>query len=233
MRDFGSNLEITLGQENDFERWRLEVHDFKAFRHKLGADVLRAFCCCFVHADRLTSLISLAYISLQYHGHESIAFKRNLQTIVWLTVGILRELAISIRDLRSALAKRGLLNPNSAPWIKLREVEDRWEDDPFYREMRNTVAFHVDPDVVEKGLTALEGQRDVVVCEGEGPNQDSSSLRLGLEALSMGFEKNLSDLQKFMARVGEDHGIGRTIQEAFVLALESSGMPIGQAGKRA
>lgn len=144
-----------LVEEGGSEHWKIELKNFKQFRDALGPDVMNAFCRCFVWADRLASLISFAYVSQNHHGPESVAFNRNLQTMVWFTIGTLRELATAIRDLRSALAKRGMLDPQSAPWIKLRDIEGRWEDDPFYRNMRNVAAFHVDPDVMEKGLSEL------------------------------------------------------------------------------
>lgn len=207
-------------------RWKILLRDFRAFRERLGPDVVRAFCCCFVHADRLTSLISFGFLSQQHYGRDAIAFDRNLQSMVWFTVGTLRELASAIRDLRSALAKRGTLQADAPCWVKLREVETRWEDDPFYREMRNIVAFHVDPDVVEKGLAALEDRQEVTLCDGEGSKRDDSSLILGWDALFMGIEKDLPDFQRFAATVGQDHGIEGAVQEAFMLALESANIPI-------
>jgi len=110
-------------------KWKIELKQFAAFREQLGSDVVNAFCRCFVHADRLQSLISFTYASEQLHGRESVAFTRNLHTMVWFTVGTLRELATAIRDLRAALKKRGLLDVTAEPWVKLIDVEKRWEDD--------------------------------------------------------------------------------------------------------
>jgi hypothetical protein len=213
-----------LVQIRGSEKWTLELREFKAFREAIGPDVMNAFCRCFVHSDRLTSLISFAYVSQKHHGRESRAFGRNLQTMVWFTVGTLRELAVAIRDLRSALAKRKKLNPDSEPWKKLRAVEKRWEDDPFYREMRNIAAFHVDPEIVEKGLVELAKERTVILSEGESRKSDASSIRIGLEALFNGCGKDLDDFGTFMSTVGEDHDICGAIEEAFLLAVEDAGL---------
>ena len=115
------------------ERWRIEATDFARLRSIRGPDVTNAFCHCFVHADRLTSLIGFACLSEERYGKDSPPFQRDLQTMIWFTVGTLRELASAIRDLRSALVNRGKLDINAAPWVILREVEHRWEDDSFYR----------------------------------------------------------------------------------------------------
>lgn len=223
---------IAFVQQSATERWAIEVRDFAKFREVLGPDVVCAFSCCFVHVDRLVSLTSFAHHSLKQYAEDSPAFGRNLQTMVWFVVGTLRELALSIRDLRSSLAKRGLLDPNSRPWVKLRELEDRWEDDPFYREMRNIVAFHVDSDVVEKGLVALTVQDTVVIIQGDGGKQDQSSLRLGLEALLMGSEKNLVNFNTFIGMVANDYAAASAINEAFLLVLERVGIPPMQVDER-
>ncbi len=162
---------VVLVRDDGTERWRIEARSFSRLRQALGPDVTNAFCRCFVHADRLTSLIGFVFSSEERYGNDSPPFHRDLQTMVWFTVGTLRELALAIRDLRSAMAKRGTLDINAAPWEALREVERRWEDDPFYRSMRNIVAFHVDPEMTEKGLEALAKQERVVLIQGEGRPQ--------------------------------------------------------------
>ena len=217
-----------LVHDQGTDRWRIELRDLKGFRDALGADVMNGFCRCFVHADRLTSLISLAYASMEQHGHSSLAFARNLQTRVWFTIGTLRELAHAIRDTRSALANRGLVNPQSKPWETLREVETRWDGDPFFREMRNVASFHVDRGVIETGLTAMEADGIAILCEGSGPNMDDSTLRLGLESLLNGTGRALADFERFFATVSADHGISTTIQEAFILALDVKGIGYGE-----
>jgi hypothetical protein len=189
---------------------------------------MNAFCRCFIHADRLTSMVSFAYLSEERYGRDSVAFGRNLHVMVWFTIGTLRELARAINDCRNALAKRGMLDPKSAPWIRLREVEDRWERDPSYRKMRDRAAFHVDADVIEAGLRELlADNRDVILCKGDGPKADSSSMTLGLEAQINGLGMDLDAYGKFVSTVSGDHSIGDAIQEAFILATRSAGIPFG------
>ncbi|MFZ5877687.1 MAG: hypothetical protein ACOYXU_14970 [Nitrospirota bacterium] len=210
-----------LVRKKGTDRWKVELRDLKSFRDTLGPDVVNAFCRCFVHADRLMSLISFGRLSLKHYGSSSRGFTRNLQTMVWFTVGTLRELALALRDLRSALAKRNMLDLASKPWQTLREVEDRWERAPFFREMRNVAAFHVDSEVIDRGLDAMEADGNAILCDGEGKNRDRSSMRLGLEALLNGSGKSLADLDQFMKTVSEDHGIYSTIEEAFFLVLQA------------
>ncbi len=211
--------------EEDGRPWRIVLRNFKGFEATLGRDVLREFCRCFVHAERLTSTVSSMYASQKLHGRESVAFGRDLQVLVWFTVGTLRELARALRTLRSALAKQGLLDPNSEPWMKLREVEQRWENDESFRRMRDKGAFHVDPDVIDEGLNELLKNRDVDLVRGEGLKQVDSSLTLGVEAMHNGLGMDLAAYGEFLAKVSADHAINETIQRAFVLAARTAGIP--------
>jgi hypothetical protein len=218
---------VVLVEEMGSERWSIELKNFGQCRDRLGADVMAAFSRCFIHADRLASMVSFAYISLQRYGKESIAFNRNLHTMVWFTIGTLRELARATRDCRNALAKRGSLDPTSPPWARLRDFEARWDRDEAFRKMRDRAAFHVDSDVVSAGLELLAGEGDVVLSRGEGPRADDSSLTLGLLALHNGLGMDLETYGRFLDRVSEDQGVGSDIQEAFISAAESAGIPFG------
>jgi SEC-C motif-containing protein len=219
---------VELVEEDGSDLWKIVLRNFKQHEDALGRDVLNGFCRCFIHADRLTSTISCIYASQQLHGRDSVAFGRDLHSMVWFTIGTLRELALAIRELRSALKKRDMLDPESAPWVKLRDLETRWEDDELFRRMRDKAAFHVDEDIIDKGLDELVQERDADLCRGEGPKSVSSSLTLGLEAMHNGLGIDLAAYGEFLEKVSNDHAIGQTIQEAFVLAARSAGIPFGE-----
>jgi hypothetical protein len=120
------------------------------------------------HLTACWRVVAISYIhaSERMYGRDSVAFGRDLHSMVWFTIGTLRELALAIRDARSALAMRRMLDAQSPPWVKLREVEKRWEDDEFFRGMRDTTAFHMDPDVIDKGLSELERQAGAAARRG-------------------------------------------------------------------
>lgn len=206
--------------------WEIGLRSPKDFDEALGRDVLNAFCRCFVHADRLDSAISCMYTSEQYHGRDSIAYKRDVHTLLWFTIGTLRELARAIRRLRSALAKRRLLDHESAPWVALSKLEKRWEDDASFRKMRDKVAFHVDKDVVDKALDELSKEPYVALVQGQGPKSIDSWFPLGFLALHNGLGMDLDRYGEFVDVVVTDHSIaGTAIQESFILAAEAAGIP--------
>ena len=162
------------------------------------------------------------YTSEQYHGRDSVAYTRDLNTLMWFAVGTLREMARAIQHLRSALAICDRLDPESAPWVTLRNLEGRWENYE-YRRMRDQVAFHVDEEVIERGLNELVGDGDdVTLAEGHGTKDVDSRLTLGFLALHNGLDIDPDGLREFIEVVMEDQGAaGKAIQEAFVLAAEA------------
>ena len=212
-------------------RWKIELVNFQKFEEVLTRDVLNAFCCCFVHSDRLASTTTCSYASELRHGKDSIVFGRDLLTMVWFTIGTLRELAHALRALRSALKKRGLLDAGSAPWVTLRELEERWDRNKFYRDLRNGAAFHIDKKIINDGLTEmLKGSGVVPLAEGdEGEKNVSSRMSVGTLALHAGLWPSLKDLKaygEFICTVGKDHdGVSDAIQKAFIQACEKAGIP--------
>jgi hypothetical protein len=213
------------------ERYVVEIRDLEAFRASLGPEVLTGFIRCFVHADRLQSLTSFMFISRAYYGDDAVPFKRNLQTMIWFAVGTLRELAHAIRELRSAMHKRGILDKEAPAMQRLREVERKWDRVAFFRDKRDKAAFHVDAAVIDDGIQAI--MRDlgphVVLSEGTGRHMDARWLSLGELALVNGIVSDLPEFERFVSTVGTDYGIGETVMEAFLNALKAAGIPYGLA----
>ena len=199
--------------------WKFEIRNLARFDELFGRSVLTAFCRCFVHVDRLNSLLSCMYTSEKYHGRDSVAHARDLNTLVWFTVGTLRELAQAIQHLRSGLAKCGRLDPEAAPWVTLRDLERRWENDVYLR-MRNQAAFHVDEEVIARGVNELvTDEDDVTLAEGLGSRHVNSRLTFGFLALHNGLALEPDAFRQFLDAVMEDHvAAGKAIQEAFVVA---------------
>ena len=149
------NKPVIEATVDDTGKWKIELRNFPELEKALGRDVVNAFCPCFVHSDHLTSIVSCNYASEQSHGHDSTVYGRDFTSMIWFAIGTLRELARAIRDARAALAKRGWLELESDHWAALRKIEDRWENDEFFRTKRNVAAFHVDKELIDKGLNEL------------------------------------------------------------------------------
>ena len=210
-------------------RWKIELVNFQKFDEVLTRDVLNAFCRCFVHSDRLTSTTSCIAESKQRHGKNSIVFDRDLVTMVWFTVGTLRELARALKALHDALHKQGLLDSDSAPWVTLRGFKKQWKKNEFSL-MRNRAAFHINKDTINDGLTKmLKDSVVVTLAEGEGKKNVSSRIPVGTQALHTGLWPNLDDREKcreFISIVSKDHNeVSEAIQKAFIQACEKAGIP--------
>lgn len=211
-------------------RWRLQADDLRSVRAALGPEVFDAFCRSFVHSDRLTSLAQLVLLNHQALLHQSVAYGRNSLTILWLTVGTLREMALALRDLRSALAKRGWLHSDSEPLKKLKDFESRWEKNELYRALRNTGAFHVDLDVIRGGVEALLSRPGpVLLAEGTGGTDHEMSLSIGAEALLLGLHDDAEVLRAALRSVHADHKVYLALQELFLLALEKADISLDQS----
>ena len=206
-------------------KWKIELRNFPEIEKALGREVLNAFCRCFVHSDRLTSTISCTHASEQHYGHDSTAFGRDITSMAWFTIGTLRELALAIRAARGALAKRQWLEPESEHWATLRKLEDRWENDEFFRTKRDVAAFHVDKEVIDKGLNELVKDHVIDLAEGQSENNVDSTLSLGALALFHGLEMNLDDYGAFIKTVSADHvAVPKAVQTAFLRAAEAAGV---------
>jgi len=210
---------------DDTGKWKIELRNFPELDKTLGRDVLNAFCRCFVHLDRLTSITSCTYASEQYHGRDSTAYSRDHMSMVRFAIGTLRELARAIRHARSALAKRQWLQPESEHWAILRKIENRWENDEFFRKKRDVAAFHIDVEVIDKGLNELVKCRIVNLEEGQGERNVHSTLSLGTLALFNGLEMNLVEYGAFIAKVTNDEvAVRDAINIAFLQAAEVAGV---------
>ena len=210
---------------DDTGKWKIELRNFPELVKALGRDVVIAFCRCFVHSDRLTSVRSCTYSSEQYYGRDSTAYGRDHMSMVWFTIGTLRELAFAIRDARAALAKRGWLEPKSEHWVALRKVEERWNNDKFFRTKRDVAAFHIDKQLIDKGLDELVKDRVINLAEGQGEKNVDSTLSLGALALFHGLGMSLDDYDAFITKVTDDEAVvADAIQTAFLHAAEAAGV---------
>src|SRR6266851_477981 len=99
---------------------------------------------------------------------------------------------------------------------------------PSFGKKRDTIAFHVDRDVIDGGLDELVKDRaEVFLSQGDAGHADATSLTLGFHALVNSTGMDLNQYGKFVARVSGDHGIGEAIQLAFIRAVEAPGIPFG------
>lgn len=174
------------------KRWELVESDMSVLTKAIGEDVLRAFCRCFVSADRLTSLLYFGMLSDKHLPHDSVAHLRNLHTMHWFATGVLWEM----KDALEALDKSRVvtLMSDQTPWTTLKQIIDRWAKNPSHKKVRNRVAFHVDDRTIRKGLRKLCTEKNVVLVTGDDDKQMNFSARIGLDALLTGM--NLSAVER-------------------------------------
>jgi hypothetical protein len=220
---------LRLTQNPGSEERSIELLNLAKFDQALGTEVLAAFARCFVQTDRLVSLVSFAHISSEKYGDKTTAFARDLHTMVWFTVGTLRELALAIQYLRSELKKKDLLKPETAHWVKLREIEDRWNNDSAFRKMRDRAGFHVDEHVMVDGVKALVKEvRDVELFKGDNEKQVRGSFTFGTTVMHNGLGwENLDHYGRFLEKVSADHSdVVGAIQHVLIEVTEAVGIEV-------
>ena len=216
-------IELT---EDATGEWKIELRNFPKIEEALGRDVLGAFCRCFVHSDRLTSLISCIHASGELRGRDSTAHTRDHLSMIWFTIGTLRELGCAIGAANDALYKRGWLEPESAHWVVLRELRRRWNKKKLV-DIRNKAAFHVDRPLIDKGLDELVKHDVVELGKGQGEKNVDSTLSLGDLALLHGLELDPDEFRALAEAVRVDHAAAaEAVQLAFCDAAEAAGVSV-------
>ena len=212
---------------NEDCRLKIELNPRK-IDEAIGREVLNGFCRCFVHTDRLTSAISWAETSRKYHGTGSVPHQRDISAMVWFSIGTLRELSRAIFDLRKALVDSKLVDFKDKTWMQLSDFEKRWREGP-YKNMRNLGAFHVDENIINKGLDELVKEESVTLADVDRRNVNSR-LWLGYLALLNGLELNRETYGELLDLVMADHAfVIEAIPHAFILATKAAGVPSPEA----
>ena len=163
---------------------RLTIDDLRAFRDQLGSEVTEAFCSCFVHTDRLSSLAHWSTL-LEKHGESGIVVTRDLYTILWLGIGSLREFGSALDWLKGCLRRSGLFDKTNSGWTVLNEISRTWVHSDKYKELRNVVAFHVKQELVSSGLQKIVDEQQPVTL-GISDKDKRGSTRLGLDSQLQG-----------------------------------------------
>jgi hypothetical protein len=200
--------------------WVLVATDLGALTKTLGEDVVRAFCRCFVSADRLTSLAHFIVFNDQHLPHESISYERNLQTAHWLITGVMWEMKDALDALDNARVVALMSDPS--PWTTLKQTADRWASNPTHRSLRNKVAFHVDPGKIREGLRKLSSEKDIVLVTGDDDKLLSLSAQIGAETLITGMDLSPAERQAVISDIGQDlHEVPSLLFQVFEQVLKT------------
>jgi hypothetical protein len=173
--------------------WELRTSDLPELLDAIGEPLMTAFCTCFLHADRIVSLVAFFYLSTRKFRKGSIAERRNFLTFAVFLVGTLKELAENLRQLKRELYSRGFLDPTG--WKAGLGRWERWGTTGRVMTVRKKLSFHVDPTLMAQGLRSLattSGRRSLIK-GSTGKLRDSACL-LAQDASLRGLELSLGDL---------------------------------------
>jgi hypothetical protein len=187
-------------------RWELRVSSLRDFVDFAGRDLTVALCRCYVQADRINSLAIMLYFTRPSHTPQSVAEIRDSLTFDFFMMGTLWEYSDALSQLREAEKRRRIFDRSA--WKKLDRCK-RVGESTVHRVIRNEAAFHVDRNLVSKGvskvLKATKGP--FAILAGDDDKQRNSFGRLAHEALVSGLAARTRgrllvvtrDLAKFLA----------------------------------
>lgn len=205
------------------EEWEVRTDDLAGFRRKLGDGVLETFCACYIHADRLNSLITMSYLTLEQHGREKILAKRNWIAFYAFVVGTLKELSLDLGRLRAALKAAGLLDEEA--WKSGLQKWQAWGNREDMSDVRNKMAFHVNPDWIREGLDSAckRGLGAQIYAGDEGQLKDSW-FSLAEDVWLEGAKLKHGDLEALLGAPHEFLGVHNDLDEAFMTTLKKVGL---------
>jgi len=144
---------------------QLRTNDLAAFTIAFGADLLNRFCACYLLADRLKTIYHFLQSVLPAAKVHTPAGRRDFLTLYAFAASTLKELSLRLGDLRSALVQQGLWERTS--WRKHLQRWEDWGQDSVNSDVRNQLATHVDLEVLQAGLAALQpADGPAVITEG-------------------------------------------------------------------
>ncbi len=222
-----------LVAEGEWEsEWTVSAPSLEELKQLLGMPLLVEFCGCGLAADRIVSLTDFGYFNDAWTPRLEIAHSRNLQTMFWLVCGTLHEAIDSLREMEE-LGIEGLLGSLDArkPWLELRSLARRWEDDPIFQRVRNKIAFHLDAAAITRGINKTGRAAEPVVWKkGNTGKERSSTFAFAQDCLlslllpgDLADERQRKRFREFAERVHEAHlGFSDWVQELFVAAVRGA-----------
>ncbi len=178
----------------DDESWDLTFSDLDQVIENVGLDVMTSFLRAYVHSDRIFSLVTMFHLSRSDAPESSPGEFRNFAAFQAFMIGSLRELAETLKDLRTHLLSRGLFSDRSWQDGLLRWEE--WGRGHKVNTIRKKYAFHVDHDLIREGLSSVprSATGSAVALRGSSGKSRHSQFFLGEAAAIEGIRKRQGSL---------------------------------------
>jgi|NGEPerStandDraft_6_1074524.scaffolds.fasta_scaffold05776_4 hypothetical protein len=215
------SVRVVLDGHRDGD-WEIRTSDLPDLVAVVGEDVLAAFCTCFIHADRIVSLVAFFHVSQKRFKKGSIAEHRNFLTFASFLVGTLKELAENLCHLTAVLKERDLLD--AASWKKGLGRWQTWGTSGPASTVRKKLSFHVDPELVRDGLRSIAStpEKRVLIKGATGKLRDSAFI-LGQDASLRGLQLKLGSLN-VLGDPAQYLALTDALEDEFIRVLEASGL---------
>lgn len=173
----------------------------------LDVDLLSAFSQCFIHADRLTSMIHFTILTNKHCPREPVVQERNIQTMFWIVCGTLWETKEAVENLSLAEIEKEIEKGNVSrdKWCELISLVHEWVSHPLIIRIRNNIAFHVDQKVIKSGLKRMGKMDEVTILKSNGAEWHQAYMMFGLEAFLKGIRYEDDIFKDLLNRAFEGH----------------------------
>jgi len=185
-----NNLVRVVLEKDNNDFMELRASNLSNFTTIFGEDLLTAFCCCYIQADRLTSLVYFIHTANEYENN-FIASRRNEHTFLFLVFGILKELKESLSLLNTHLVKKNVFDKEVwekglGRWLEYAKKE-------VLIKLRNKAGFHINFDQMQKGLKkVISSHNEFSILEWEKGNGRNG---LAIEALLQGTDLSMNEMK--------------------------------------
>jgi hypothetical protein len=209
---------------DDAGPWFVEARDPARLRVALGDDLLIPFAQLFVWTDRLAAIAHVLYLHRLHVQTKPLTTDRDAVAMIAYGIGVLYEASRAIWGLRRA-GIAGLI-PYSTNWSELDALRKRWRDQLPLKDLRNQIAFHVDPEKIRAGLDRyIRKNRRLLLVGGDRHMAMYSSTALGSRLLSAGLRYTLRELRRASRQISADHSaLGHLSEKVLIEVLEAKGL---------
>ncbi len=224
-------VRVTFEMNND-DSWAIKTSNLKKLRLEIGEDIFDYFCCCFLHSDRITSLINFLKLSQEQIENAPIAAQRDRWTIFYFLIGEMKELERDLGRLRGELSKNGIWNKIS--WEQNLKKWEGWGQRPEISQLRNQSSFHVNKIRIKDGISSIRG-KEVTIVHGKGGFNNNLIFEVAQDALIRGLQiknepndhKRITPADILKELYDEDRKlfkISNGIQSEFLRVLKARGL---------
>jgi hypothetical protein len=207
-------------------RTQLKLINPDAAVSRIGVDVLAAFFKCFVAADRISTFEQMLVFNANSLPEDSVAYERNLRTIVFLLASTMYEAASALQELTSVRVIERM--KDKTLWEPLNQLRGQWHKDHLASVVRNQLGHHLGQlDNYKKGVAQQAESVDLLVYAADDELRLSTAFPGAWDALFGGLEISQEEIESVISETQKGHLVFHDlIAAAFGEVVRTAGIDV-------